>query len=182
MVAQGSLSSPGPASVPLVLLADDDPDTRELFNVVLTREGFGVESAEDGCVAWDKARALLPSVLVTDIVLPRIDGFALCRQLKRHPLTARIPVIAISGYTRSGYLDEARQAGFDAFLLKPVAPDVLVAQIRNTLANTRRVVTASRQLVARSVALRNEVHATIEKAASLMDAARSLLKTPPDEK
>lgn len=77
-----------------------------------------------------------PNVVVTDIFLPVLDGFSLCRQIKRDPRTSAIAVIGVTGYTRPGYLEEAKEAGFDAFLLKPVPVDALAARIRESSRRT----------------------------------------------
>lgn len=112
----------------LVLLADDDADTRELYALGLRLEGLSVDLACDGAEAWELAKARLPDVIVTDLMLPRLDGLELCRCLKEDFRTAGIPVIALTGYLRPAeYLLEA---GFAAYLLKPVAADALAARIR----------------------------------------------------
>jgi CheY-like chemotaxis protein len=115
----------------LVLLADDDADTRQLYALSLRMEGLFVELARDGVEALELAQARHPDVIVTDLVLPRLDGFALCGRLKEDSRTAAIPVIALTGYLRPA--EDVRRAGFAAYLLKPIAPDALAARIREVL-------------------------------------------------
>ena len=116
----------------LVLLADDDADTRELYALSLGMEGLSVDLARDGTEAWELAQARQPDVIVTDLALPGLDGLALCRRLKEDWRTASIPVIALTGSVRSA--EDMRQANFAAFLLKPVLPDALAARIREAVA------------------------------------------------
>jgi CheY-like chemotaxis protein len=161
---------------PLVLFADDDADTRDLFSLTLSLSGFSVEVARNGEEAWDRTQALIPQAVVTDIVLPGIDGFELCRRIKGDTRTAAIPVLAVSGYTRPGYLDEASRAGFHSFLLKPISPDDLVAKVRGAVEASRQVRAASRAVIADSLGRRGEVRRVIERSRGLTADARALCR------
>ena len=143
-------SSTPDATLPaLVLFVDDDPDTREVCQISLTLEGFRVEEADSGLVAITKAKELLPDAIVIDLALPGVDGLAVCREIKRDERTARIPVIAYTGWSSESHRAEAKAAGFNDFLLKPVPLDVLVAHVRQAIAVGRRGITESRALIAR---------------------------------
>jgi CheY-like chemotaxis protein len=139
---------------PLVLLVEDDLDSREMYAAGLQWAGFRVASVGDGSVAFDRAVSLAPSVVVTDLHVPGLNGLELCRRLKRTGSTALIPVIAVTGAAREGDLDLAHAAGFDRVLIKPCPPDQLHDAIRALLARSARVRRSSAQTAERSTALR----------------------------
>jgi signal transduction histidine kinase len=114
-----------PSEAPLlpslkVLLVDDNADLRSLVRGYLIRDGHAVEVASDGREALRLARALEPDLVIMDLVLPHLDGLAATRQLRAKGFTA--PIIAISAEREEA---EARAAGCDAFLAKPIAPNAL---------------------------------------------------------
>ncbi len=122
------------AASPLVLLVDDDRDTREMYATYLAVHGFQVEQAHDGRQALMMLDGLRPDVLVTDLTLPGLDGFALARRARdQHPESLR--VVAVTGYSLENVADRARSAGVDRVLLKPCMPDKLVAEIRALLSS-----------------------------------------------
>lgn len=110
---------------PIVLVIDDSPVTVRAASLLLERAGYEARAAitaEDGL---RQARALLPRVILLDVELPDGDGYTVCRELKKNPATARIPVILCTG--RGEALDEADRAGVeaDAYLPKPFSPSGL---------------------------------------------------------
>ena len=115
---------------PLVLLVDDTEDNRDVYAQYLTMSGFRVELAVDGVEAVEKAARVKPDVIVMDLSMPRLDGWAATRQIKAAPETSAIPVIALSGNAASESKLRALQAGCSGYLTKPCLPDVLVAEIR----------------------------------------------------
>lgn len=107
-----------------VLVVDDHRDTVELVAFVMRREGAEVrtaQSAADAVAAWQERP---PGVLVTDLSMPGMDGFALLGAIRRHG--DRVRAVALSGLARADDCQRALQAGFDAHLAKPVEPSVLV--------------------------------------------------------
>lgn len=123
-----------PAEGPLVLLVEDDPETRQFYTDALTREGFIVEQAHNGHQALAKALQIVPALIVTDIAVPGLDGIELCRCLRAEERTRAIPVLAITGYGDRQYPDRAIVAGANHVLSKPCEIDVLVAEARRLLA------------------------------------------------
>jgi CheY-like chemotaxis protein len=117
-------------SAPLVLVVDGHPDCREACATFLALAGFSVEQSDNGRDALELAIAVLPDVIVTDLVLRGIDGWELVWRLKNHPRTARIPVIVFSALTFPGCRERASKAGCDHFLSKPGLPEDLVAAIQ----------------------------------------------------
>jgi CheY-like chemotaxis protein len=114
---------------PLVLLADDDADVRDLFAHILVREGFGVVDADNGPDAIDKAAGLRPHVIVLDVSLPGMTGIEVVRVLRSRDATRTIPVVAMTGHV----LFPSQRESFDYVLTKPCVPDVLVWRIRSLL-------------------------------------------------
>ena len=116
---------------PLVLLAEDSADLRELFGEILTNEGFSVIEAGDGREAVARARSGLPDIIVMDLSLPVLDGAAATRVLKTYLPTARIPILALTGLRVS--VAEAQAMGLEGVIRKPCDPEALVAHIRQIL-------------------------------------------------
>jgi CheY-like chemotaxis protein len=119
-----------------VLLVDDYPDALETWRVYLELSGFEVVTAADGRTAVEKALSSHPHVIVMDLELPVLSGFEATRQLRAMDETARIPVIAATGYSHFNGLDQARLAPFDLVVVKPCDPSQLLAQIRRLLDRT----------------------------------------------
>jgi two-component system cell cycle response regulator DivK len=117
----------------LVLIADDTFDTRELYDLYLTRCGFSVLTAADGEAAVQTAVESRPDVVVLDLSMPRVDGVAATTRLKEHPQTRHIPVIVVTGFPHEAAQRRAIDAGADVFLTKPCLPDELEAAVRSLL-------------------------------------------------
>lgn len=115
----------------LILVVERDPHVRELESYFLEEAGFSVEFSEDGLSALDRARQLDPDILITEILVPRLDGLALCRRLKDEPATRHIAVLVFSILMAAG---RAREAGADAFLRKPLVESRLVDTVRELMA------------------------------------------------
>ena len=119
---------------PLVLLVDDFEDIRAMYAEYLTLAGYRVVEASDGRQALARAVELLPNLLVMDLSLPVLDGWATLRELRSDVRTEGIPVIVLTGHARAGYSRRARDAGFASFLTKPCMPAVLWTVVRDVLA------------------------------------------------
>src|SRR5262245_41225433 len=112
-----------------VLLVEPHEDTRTLYASYLTGEGCAVEVADDGPAALAKALSGRSAAIVIETRLPGIDGFELCRLLRRDPATRRAVVLFLTG---DGLVtQEAASAGADAILLKPCMPEALLAELRH---------------------------------------------------
>jgi two-component system cell cycle response regulator DivK len=119
--------------VPLVLVVEDDPETRQFYSDALAREGFAIDQAHNGHQALAKALAIAPDLILTDIAVPGMDGIELCRRLRADARTRFVPVLAITGYGDRHYPDRARGAGADHVLIKPCDADMLVREARRLL-------------------------------------------------
>jgi len=129
--AAGSEAAVRPA--PLVLVVDDMPDVRDVLAEYLEHHRYQVATAEDGLEALDKAFELGPDLILMDLSMPKLDGWEATRRLKRDPRTRHIPVIAFTGHVLKAYLEQARDAGCDAVMTKPMHPRELEAEVRKLL-------------------------------------------------
>jgi CheY-like chemotaxis protein len=109
----------------LVLVADTDPEMHRLLGAALSTEHFRTIAVGNGEEALSLARTEHPELIVTDLSIPELDGFAVVDQLKSDPLTAAIPVLAVTGAPYPELQQRARLAGFDALLIKPVTATTL---------------------------------------------------------
>jgi CheY-like chemotaxis protein len=116
-------------NAPLVLLVEDDRDTREMYSEFLSYSGMRVTEASSGSRAVDSARAERPDVIVTDIAMPGMDGIELSRKLRASEPTRDVPIIAVTGSLSEG----AREAGANVVLEKPCSPDELLHVIEDVL-------------------------------------------------
>ena len=118
---------------PKILVVDDEPDALELVGFNLKRAGFDVVTALDGAEALRKARQLLPSLIVLDVMLPEMDGLEVCKQLRIDSQTATTPIILLTA--RAAEIDRVLglELGADDYLTKPFSPRELILRIRNVL-------------------------------------------------
>lgn len=114
-----------------VLIAERDPQVRELQRFFLERAAFSVSFADDGPTALERARVILPAVVVTEILLPGLDGLTLCRRLRDDPLTSGIPVVVFSMLSAAA---RAAEAGARAFLRKPLVETTFIAAVHEAIA------------------------------------------------
>ena len=125
--------SPGDGRAGLILVVEDDTDTRELYVDYLTYFGFRVVAVPDGVSAVAEASDLLPDLIVMDLALPYLDGWDATRQLKSQPRTARIPIVACTADAYPASAERALVAGCDVYLVKPCTPEELLKEIRRVL-------------------------------------------------
>jgi chemosensory pili system protein ChpA (sensor histidine kinase/response regulator) len=106
---------------------------RKVLSRVLERDGFEVVTANDGMDAIQKLQQISPAIILTDIEMPRMDGFEFSRYVRDNELTSRTPLIIISSRTAEKHRNVATEIGVDAFLGKPVQDDVLIEQVHALL-------------------------------------------------
>ena len=114
-----------------VLIVERDKNVRDLQSYFLSRAGFSVEFVDDGQAALARARLICPAVLITEILIPKIDGLTLCRYLRDDPSTRDIPVIVFSILAAAA---RAEDAGARAFLRKPLVESVFLATVEDVIA------------------------------------------------
>lgn len=119
----------GQAGAPrIVLLVEDHVDSRAMYAEFLRLE-FNVVEAGDGVVALEVIEQTRPDVIVTDLALPRMDGYALVERIRDDERLRNVPVIALSGYSGSDHEARAFEAGCDLVLLKPCLPETLAQAV-----------------------------------------------------
>jgi PAS domain S-box-containing protein len=118
------------ASAPRVIVADDNTDMREYLARLLRGAGYRVDTVIDGQYALDAVRAEVPELLISDVMMPRLDGLALLAALRADTRTAAVPVLLLSARAGQEASIEGLQAGADDYLVKPFAAAELLARVR----------------------------------------------------
>jgi CheY-like chemotaxis protein len=118
---------------PFVLVADDDRDTRELYRACFDTNGYRTAEAGTGSQAIAAAVDVLPDVLLTDYVLPDVDGVTIARRLKRDARTARVHILLVTGYANPDLQRCAAAVGIDRVLLKPCLPQSVMREVARAL-------------------------------------------------
>ncbi|WP_428300573.1 Hpt domain-containing protein, partial [Hydrogenophaga sp.] len=126
LMAQNALEV---SAVPLVLVVDDSITVRRVTQRLLQREGYRVTLAADGLQALEKLQSERPTVVLSDIEMPRMDGFDLVRNIRSDARLSDLPVIMITSRIAEKHREHARELGVDHYLGKPYAEDELLALI-----------------------------------------------------
>lgn len=116
-----------------VLLIEDNEQNRYLATFMMERSGCSVTHAADGREALARARARQFDLILLDIQLPGMDGYAVARALRAEDLQAGVPIVAVTSYAMSGDRDKALAAGCDGYIEKPIDSDTFMADIRRHL-------------------------------------------------
>ena len=116
-----------------ILVVDDEPEAVELVDFNLKQAGFDVVSAADGTEALKKARSVLPSLIVLDLMLPEVDGLEVCKMLRRDPATSKIPIVMLTA--KAAEIDRVLglELGADDYITKPFSPRELVLRVKKIL-------------------------------------------------
>lgn len=127
----------------LILVVERNPVVQRLERYFLEQAGYAVEFASDGRSALERAREVRPSIVVTEIMVPVLDGLSLCRILKSEPNTAHARVLIFSHLHAE---DRAREVGADAFLLKPLSEELLIETVEKLIASPKATAKAEEKL------------------------------------
>ena len=103
-----------------ILVVEDNAQNRILMRQILTPHGYDVLEASDGLTGLEKARVHMPALILLDIQMPVMDGFAVIRELRNDPALKQIKVIAVTSFAMKGDREKALQAGFDEYVTKPI--------------------------------------------------------------
>jgi two-component system, cell cycle response regulator DivK len=125
----------GDTHSPLILVVDDNQDSREICAMTLHRAGFRTVEAENGAMAVDRALALAPDVILLDHVMPVMDGPEAARRLRAEARTHQTPIVMLTGFDgASGGGEGGRASGdCDAYLAKPCDPERIIGALRAAL-------------------------------------------------
>ncbi|MDD5432124.1 MAG: response regulator [Candidatus Omnitrophica bacterium] len=116
-----------------ILVVDDESQLVELIQMRLEANGFEVITAYNGQEALDKARQEKPDLIILDLMLPKIDGYKVCRMLKFDEKYKNIPVILFTARAQEDDIILGQKVGGDAYITKPFDPDALLAKIKELL-------------------------------------------------
>ena len=126
-----SLVLPVAPQIPLILVVDDSITVRRVTQRLLQREGYRVTLAADGLQALERLQDERPSVVLSDIEMPRMDGFDLARNIRADPRLKDLPIVMITSRIAEKHRDHARELGVDHYLGKPYAEDELMSLVRH---------------------------------------------------
>jgi two-component system, cell cycle response regulator DivK len=112
-----------------MLLIEDNEQNQYLVTFLLGKHGYGVEVASDGPSGIDLALKEPPDLILLDIQLPQMDGYAVARTLRKHSALADTPIVAVTSYAMMGDREKALAAGCDGYLEKPINPETFVSQV-----------------------------------------------------
>jgi two-component system cell cycle response regulator DivK len=116
-----------------ILVVEDQPDNRTILRDLLRAAGFVVLEAEDGEAGVAMALAEHPDLILMDIQMPVVDGYAATREIKRSAGMAGVPIIAVTSYALAGDEAKSREAGCDGYIAKPFSPRALLAEVHRFL-------------------------------------------------
>ncbi len=122
----------------IVLAVDDEPSTLGMLNEALEQAGYTVLLAQSAASAMTILARVTPDIVLIDAMMPGMDGFEACRQMRRNPALAGVPIIFMTGLTESEHVLRGFEAGGVDYVTKPVAPREVIARIGVHLANARR--------------------------------------------
>ena len=121
----------------IVLVAEDDPHALSGYVEFLSTAGFVAYGRGDGREALSTALEIVPDIVVTDIAMPGLDGFALAAALRADSLTRHVPILGMTAHWTSDTQSNGQRAGFSAMLLKPCLPTHLLAEIERVLQSAK---------------------------------------------
>ncbi len=122
-----------------VLVVDDDPDIARFIEVNLRTNGFQVHLASDGVEALERAREVLPDLVLVDVMMPRMDGFQVVDRLRSDPRTANVSIIMLTAKALTADKVLGITTGADDYIIKPFDPVELVARVKGTLRRAREM-------------------------------------------
>lgn len=134
-----------------ILIAEDDPDSRELLTWLLQKLGHQVIAAADGQEAWEAYRKGRFRLVISDVLMPEVDGFELCRRIRLHQQSKYTYIIIITALIGKRDYLEGMEAGADDFVTKPFDPDELKARLRVA----ERIISFQEQAVLAAEAAKN---------------------------
>ncbi|TYP74020.1 response regulator transcription factor [Paenibacillus methanolicus] len=151
-----------------ILVVDDDPHIRELVRVIMQREGYAVAEAADGMEALERMKASAADLVILDIMMPRMDGWALCKELQR---LYEVPLLMLTAKGETGDKVRGFELGTDDYLVKPFDPPELAVRVKALLKRYR--INSSQQVSAAGL--------TLDRAANRAQAHGEELALPPKE-
>jgi two-component system alkaline phosphatase synthesis response regulator PhoP len=122
-----------------VLVVEDDPDQLEVTRLSLKAAGFAIGTAATGIDALKKAQTVSPDLILLDVMMPGLDGFAVCEILRENPATASIPILMLTGLCSHISQLVAFESGATDYLIKPFVPEELISKVEKLLSRAQRL-------------------------------------------
>ncbi|MDI6732068.1 MAG: response regulator [Candidatus Margulisbacteria bacterium] len=122
-----------------ILVIEDDKDMASAIKLRLEANSFEVITAEDGIEGLEKARTENPDLIILDIMLPKVDGFKVCRMLKFDEKFNKLIIIILSAKVQKADIDRGKEVGADAYITKPFKSEELLAKIEELLTQRRKI-------------------------------------------
>lgn len=116
-----------------ILLVDDSETILEMERMILQQDRYEVVTARDGQEGVTKALALKPDLILMDVIMPRLDGFAAVRRLREHSDTSHVPIVMVTSKAEAESLETGYESGCSDYIIKPIDRMELVAKIKNLL-------------------------------------------------
>jgi len=118
-----------------ILVAEDEQDIQKVIKITLKfKGGFNVSFANNGLEVLDHVKQDKPSLIILDVMMPRMDGYETCRRLKADPDTSSIPVVFLTAKAQEKEIEEGLKLGAIDYIKKPFEPDEFVAKVKSILA------------------------------------------------
>ena len=157
-----------------LLLVDDEPGVRESVKEYLQDSGFDVQVASNATDAWQMLQRKTPDVVISDIMMPKVDGYQFLKQLREDPRFKTLPVVFLTARGMTSDRILGYQSGVDAYLSKPFDPDELVAIVENLL--DRRTPTAEESVSGKEL---EQIAQQIAAIRAMLDQRNGITQTPP---
>lgn len=158
-----------------LLLVDDEPGLREAVQAYLEDSHFAVEVASNARDGWELLQQYNPDLLISDIMMPQVDGYQFLKQVREDPRYKALPVVFLTAKGMTGDRIQGYQAGCDAYLSKPFDPDELVAIVTNLLARRAAAKEMGENAESPDIAALANQMARIE---SLLSGRSSIVQSP----
>jgi PleD family two-component response regulator len=126
-----------PANSASILIVDDDDIVRTIMRAELEAEGYIVTEAKDGLEGCEACWMAVPDLVICDVIMPKMDGFELCRQLRRHPSSVTVPILQVTSLDDTSSVEKAYDAGATDFISKPLQWSILKHRVRYMLRSAR---------------------------------------------
>lgn len=125
-----------------ILIVDDNKDSRRLLETTFTQAGYAVSEAENGIMALKAIKREIPDLIISDILMPELDGFKLCKEIKRDHDLKHIPfIIYTAAYVDSKYESFAKSIGAAKFIIKPIEMNEFLIIVNEVLRKDKNLAT-----------------------------------------